>query len=858
MKNTTLLLLIGLSAVSCSQMNQDEKKMEADLRLSWEFLGNDESGGYHSAVFILENRGKEPLGEQGWSIFFNQMGMGVIRESVTGNVKIDHINGDWLRLSPEPGFMLEAGKEAVIGYDKPGWLIKECQAPEGPYVVMRNQETGKDQVLAIADYTVLPFPPLGTIFPESSGIPLPDAGWVYAQNREITFQEPGEEGKIIPGPLSEKYLGEMITIGSGWTIRFEEELHREADHLKMLLDQVMESSPPVEPGEKEGSSVIRLTTTPDLSTEAYELRATPEGGIVISGGDAAGVFYGVQSLAAMVPPEAWIRPGSTLQIEAASLSDRPAFGYRGFHLDIARNFIEPASIKKLIQIMSFYKLNKLHLHLTDDEGWRLEIPAFPELTDIGGFRGHTDDSKDHLIPAYGSGPFPDPEKSHGSGYLTRDSFIEILLFARDHHVEVIPEINFPGHARAAIHAMEARYDSLMEAGLEQEAWEYRLIDPNDQSEYNSAQNYDDNVVCVCQEGPYRFFETVLDEILAMYEEAGLTLEMIHTGGDEVPAGVWTKSPVCAGFLEENPRLGGTDNLQAYFGSRIFEMLREKGLLMGGWEEVAMLKDPGGRWIPNPEFAGRGMIPYVWNSILENLDLGYRLANAGYRVVLCNVTNFYFDLAYNHHPAEPGLYWGGLVDTRDAFQFAPYDVYKTTLADMYGNLYNPEVAFAGMERLNPASGENIIGLQAQLWSETIRGGTMAEYYYMPKMVGFAERAWSGQASWGEIEEPEDRMKAMQQDWNRFANLVGQREMPRLDAIYGGFNYRLPPPGAVIMDGKLHANVDFPGLTIRYSTDGNEPEPASPVYDGPVEVEGTVMLRTFDTRGRGSRISTVMAE
>ena len=161
----------------------------------------------------------------------------------------------------------------------------------------------------------------------------------------------------------------------------------------------------------------------------------------------------------------------------------------------------------------------------------------------------------------------------------------------------------------------------------------------------------------------------------------------------------------------------------------------------------------------------------------------------------------------------------------------------------------------MKRLRQDAYSKIIGLQAELWSETVKGGTMAEYYYLPKLIGFAERAWAGQATWGRIGNQDKRVEAMDKDWNRFANIVGQREMPRLDYLFGGFNYRLPPPGAVIQESKLLANIDFPGLSIRYTMDGSEPGPNSSVYTGPVEVSGLVMLRSFDTRGRGSRISVV---
>jgi hexosaminidase len=151
--------------------------------------------------------------------------------------------------------------------------------------------------------------------------------------------------------------------------------------------------------------------------------------------------------------------------------------------------------------------------------------------------------------------------------------------------------------------------------------------------------------------------------------------------------------------------------------------------------------------------------------------------------------------------------------------------------------------------------NILGLQGQLWSETLKGGGTLEYLILPKMLGLAERAWSGQAEWGNIGDAGQRMEAMYRDMNRFFNLAGQQEMPRLDHIFGGFNYRLPPPGAVIKDGLLHANTNFPGMTIRYTTDGTEPDSSSEIYTEPVAVSGEARLRSFDSRGRGSRTSII---
>jgi len=856
MKRSYMLLMVPLFALSCTQMKSGNSDQDSGVAVSWEFRGNQTSWEYYSAAFVLENRSGKILDDQGWTLYFNQQGLGVIDESVTGNVTIEHVNGDLLRIVPREGFSLEPGASVEIAYRKPGAMLLESEAPLHPYMVYGESETEAGLAVSVSDYTLLPFPSPEKFYPEEMGIVLPDAAWVYEKNSTCSLLKPGETGLVLPTPVKEIHQGESISLNEGLKIFYQDGLGDEAGYLSEMIKRLTGSAPELQTGGPGGSGMISLVMDSQVKgSEAYQLVANNEEGIVISGSEQAGVFYGIQTLLSLFPPEAWANPDLEPVIESVFIEDQPAFGYRGFMLDIGRNFVEAEDIKRLISMMAYYKLNKLHLHMTDDEGWRLEIPSLPELTEVGAHRGHSVDERDHLRPAYGSGPGPQPEGNHGSGYLSRETFMELLKFADLHHVEVIPEINFPGHARAAIYSMEARYDRLMKEGKQEEAEMYRLIDPEDSSRYNSAQNFHDNVICVCAEGPYRLFETIVDEVIDMYREAGLTLNMLHTGGDEVPQGVWAGSPMCQDFMKEHPEYGAYENLQAYFGSRIFEILEKKNLVMAGWEEIVMKKDEEGTWIPNPEFVGSDMLPYVWNSIYENLDLGNRLANAGFPVILCNVNNFYFDLAYTHHPSERGLYWGGFVNTRSSFDLIPYDVFKSTLEDKWGNPYDPATAFVGKEKLKTDAFERILGLQAELWSETVKGGTMAEYYYLPKLIGFAERAWVGQAAWGEIENQEQRIEALNKDWNRFANMVGQRELPRLDYLFGGFFYRLPPPGAVLKEGKLYANIDFPGLTIRYTTDGSEPGTGSSVYTGPTEVSGKIKIRSFDSRGRGSRISVV---
>jgi hexosaminidase len=444
----------------------------------------------------------------------------------------------------------------------------------------------------------------------------------------------------------------------------------------------------------------------------------------------------------------------------------------------------------------------------------------------------------------------DAEASTGTGYYTTEDFIEILRYAYERHIQIIPEINGPGHSRAAIKSMENRYYRLMSEGKTDAALEYRLTDPNDSSVYSSAQAYKDNVLCVALESVYRFYETVTNDLRAIYDKANVPFTFIHTGGDEVPRGVWVKSPECIKLLKEHPEIGDPQNLQGYFLGRLVEVLSKLNLTIGGWEEVAMLISQEG-WKPNPAFIDKKVIPFVWNSLGSNLDLGYRLANAGYPIILCNVSNFYFDLAYNADPKEPGLHWGGFVDTRKVFDFIPYDEFKSSLWDDHGQSVAPETAYRDMERLKPEAREKILGIQAELWSETLKNPDMLEYYILPKLLGLAERAWSQAPLYETIENSAVRASAVDAAWNTFANKVGVYEFPRLDYIFGGFNYRISPPGAIIKDGRLYANMDFPGFVIRYTTDGTEPDKNSEVYNKPVQVSGMVKLKAFNGKGRAGR-------
>lgn len=212
------------------------------------------------------------------------------------------------------------------------------------------------------------------------------------------------------------------------------------------------------------------------------------------------------------------------------------------------------------------------------------------------------------------------------------------------------------------------------------------------------------------------------------------------------------------------------------------------------------------------------------------------------------------MAYDKDPKEPGLYWGGFNNTRDAFETAPLDLFKTTTTTTSGKPIDVENTFKDKERLKEKNKKNIIGVQAQLWSETIKGDGMLEYFYLPKIIGFSETAWK-ERKWETIDDRKSREKEMLKSWNAFANTIARKDLPRLYSIFGGFNYRVPPPGAIIEDDLLKANTQFPGLEIRYTMDGTDPTAKSTLYEKPVEVTKKVKLRSFDSAGNGSRMSVV---
>ncbi|WP_373495085.1 family 20 glycosylhydrolase [Aquiflexum sp.] len=846
-----LFLSLSLLYFSC-QSSKNEINVE-DIFLSWELEENNaQPNQSHTAKFTITNSGKTFL-HPDWEIYFNTVFLSVNPKSLDENILVEHLSGDFFRIKPTLDFpLLRPDQSYSFSYQSDNFLVKNSHAPNRIFMVFGEEEMGHP----INNYTVKEFS-LGELYKmaEGTSLPIPVGRNLFEQSKGLTLLTKREFSPIIPTPKSLEWSEGELEISGDFGISFEEEFSKEAD---FLINRLKSTFTGKVSAKTSSDALIQIKKNPSIkNTEGYQLEISDN--IQIQANHPKGVFYAVQSLLALLPVDNFKEPQTELIVPKIKIVDEPRFPYRGLFLDVARNFQTKEAVMKLLDLMAFYKLNVFHFNLVNDEGWRIEIPGLPELIDVGSKRGFSRDEKNFLWPYYGSGP--DYENSpNGTGYYSISDFEEILKYAHDRHIEVIPELGVPGHSRAAIIAMRKRYhdkkDNDMDAALE-----YLLEDFEDRSEYLSAQNFRGNTLCICQESTYNFYEKIVDEMIARYQSAGVPLNTFHTGGDEVPHGAWSASPVCADFISKNEGIDSIEDLTNYFYRRVNKIFEDRGLQVAGWEEIGqkMVKENGKEVSrPNPEFADKNFRVYAWNSVAGwgGEDMAYQLANAGYEVIVCNSSNIYFDLAYNMDPDEPGHQWSGYVDLNTSWRTVPLNHFISNEKDMYGRPIDPVELAKGKVKLDERGKKNIKGIQGQLWTETVKGQDMMEYFLLPKMLGLVERAWAVDPSWTSIENTENRIAEREKDWNRFANAVGQREIPRLDYLFGGFNVRLPKPGTLVHDGLMHVNVETPGLIIRYTKNGTEPDMNSPEYSAPMPIEGNTKVRVFTPAGHAGETSTCL--
>jgi hexosaminidase len=793
----------------------DPSKLKIELTmLERGFQGKDQA----LAEFSIVNSGDAVIPSTGWSLYFNFKNSIILKPGETQKLNVEQLNGNLFRIRPAKGFIPLKPRQrftAAVLVDE--GIKKVTDEPEGFYVVKDND---LEKGIPVRDVKI------------NNGLELQDnetfGRILYERNAELAKVTPGQRAGVFPLPLSYKENGTAFLLGPDVRlvadVLFEKEAKGLTSDLRAMFGQKFSFQ-----GLSGKRSIVlkRGTEVP----EGYTLEINSDS-ILISASDNAGIFHGIQSLKTLMPPQSFSGLQSLIAIPGVLVKDAPRFHYRGLMLDVARNFQTKKEVLKVLDLMALYKLNVFHFHLSDDEGWRLEIAGLPELTSVGARRGHSLDSKKHLPPAYGSGA--DPGLLYGSGFYTRADFVEILRYATERHIQVIPEVESPGHARAAIKAMDARYARLMAEDKPNEARMYLLKDADDQSVYSTPQRWHDNVIDVSLPSSYTFMKKVVDEIEHMYVEAGVTLKTLHIGGDEVPQGAWEKSPSCEAFLKAHPEVGGTDGLWYEYLTRVQDLLSSRGIQLAGWEEVALRKTRlNGQkvTIVNPDFIHKNFSLYVWNNINGNEDLAYKLANAGYPVVLTFVSNFYFDMATDRTYQEPGYYWGGLIDLNKTFGFVPFD--DRHLTD-YGK-------------------SNVKGIQGAIWSETIKGPERLEYMLLPRLLALAERAWSKEQDWEHVADPKQAGVLYAQSWSDFVHVLAKRELPRLNYYKGGFAYRIPMAGLTLENDVVLANTEPGSLDIRYTVNGEDPTIKSNLYTRGIPAKGLLKFRVFDPSGRSGQIT-----
>ena len=414
-----------------------------------------------------------------------------------------------------------------------------------------------------------------------------------------------------------------------------------------------------------------------LGAEGYRLDVRP-GVVTITSSAPAGAFYATQTLLQLLPADIYrSAPVSarTWTIPAVKIEDRPRFAWRGMHLDVSRHFMPKEFVKKYIDLLALHKMNTFHWHLTDDQGWRIEIKKYPRLTEVGAWRDRTivgRQTRDTL-----SAPFDN--KRHG-GFYTQDDIREIVAYARDRFVTIVPEIEMPGHSQAAI----ASYPTLGNFGDTIKTWTMWGVT-------NYILNPSDTTIA--------FMQDVLTEVMALFPG-----KFIHIGGDEAPKNQWKVSP----RAQDRMRALGiaTENeLQSWFTTKMDSFLASHGRRLVGWDEILE-----GGLAPNA-------VVMSWRGTAG----GIAAARAGHNVVMTPGSHTYFDHYQSLNQAAEPLAIGG---------FLPIDTVYS---------YEPVPA-----ELEPQFASHILGAQGQVWTEYIEGPKNVEYMAFPRESALAEVLWTSRA------------------------------------------------------------------------------------------------------------------
>ncbi|TPE43914.1 glycoside hydrolase family 20 protein [Pontibacter mangrovi] len=481
---------------------------------------------------------------------------------------------------------------------------------------------------------------------------------------------------IIPEPVSIQRNDGYFVIDGHTSIRLENEKKELKPAAEFLAARIKEISGYELPIKKRRGKSIRLAieSISNLGEEGYELQVTPTG-ISIKANSKAGIVYGMQSVLQTLPA---VRTNAALQVPAMRITDYPRFSWRGMHLDVSRHFFSPEAVKQYIDLMATYKLNKFHWHLVDDPGWRIEIKKYPKLTQVGAWR------VDQTDKPWGDRPQAKPgeEPTYG-GFYTQEQIKDIVAYAAQRNVTVVPEIEMPGHVASAI----AAYPQLSCAGKAQL--------PLTGGDYtNMSSNY-----CPGNEEVFTFLEDVLDEVVALFPS-----QYIHIGGDEVDKSGWKKCPKCQKRMADEG-LENVEELQSYFIQRIEKYLNSKNRRIIGWDEILE----------------GGLAPQATVMSWRGESGGIEAAKMGHDVIMTPGSPVYFD-HYQAGPEGEPLAIGGFNTLKKVYDYEPIP-----------------------KELTAEEGRHVLGAQANVWTEYITTASHLQYMVLPRMLALAEVVWSPKES-----------------------------------------------------------------------------------------------------------------
>lgn len=804
----------------------------------------------------LKLTAKTEITAKGWHIHFSQIVP--IQSFESNSFTVKHLNGDLHRISLKDSFSgFKAGESKTLLFRARYWALGESEALPNYIVSTANASDIKDRVIESTRPTIdqnsgLEILPHVTSFTDIDKqfkrTPDDKTQWLTS---ESLFQR---NLSVNAANQSNNLLVTQAIVPTPKSIVLDEE-----QGFVEIPQGIFVDLGNVQPAQV-GAALARLTSLGITQNKAglplrlsivrneesligsYQLTIT-DTAITLVGVDGNGVFNGLQSLASLVTI-------GVARLPKLMIKDEPHYTFRGMLVDVARNFHSKEFILTLLDQMAAYKLNKLHLHLGDDEGWRLEIPSLPELTDIGAKRCFDTSEENCLITQLGSGV---DDTTSVNGFYSVSEYSEILKAATARHIQVIPSLDMPGHSRAAVKAMTARYKKYQAREDEQKAKQFLLDDFEDSTEYLSVQFYNDNTINVCLESSYDFVIEVMTQVKKIHADAGQPLTRYHIGADET-AGAWVDSPACKAFVANNDK-GVTDmkELGAYFIERVAGILSDLDIETAGWSD-------------GMEHTSKESMPVIvqvnsWDLLfLGGHDKVHGLVNRDWQVVLSTPDVLYFDFPYEANPKEHGNTWGSRhTNTEKIFQFMPDNL--PVHAEFW--LDRQDHAYVADDTKTPmAAGKKYLGIQGQLWSEGVRTDNMVEHKVFPRLLALAERAWHlpdwavpynyQGATYSQSSNifTEEMAEKRDSQWHIFAKTLGRKEFAKLELA--GIDYRLPTVGAEIKDGKLYANTAFPGLTIEYRTSTEQWH----TYKQPVAVKANVDLRSRSNNAlRTSRITQV---